>query len=137
MAMPRAPKVCSHKDCTELVHGDTRCPQHKTHRWGKGDPRTTDPRHKAWRKTVLDRDHWRCQIRYPGCIGEATIADHILAVKLGGAEHDIQNGQAACRPCSDKKSSDEGHKAAGHTVRPREQAPRGSTPHPQRPNSRP
>ncbi|CPT12036.1 Bacteriophage protein [Mycobacteroides abscessus subsp. abscessus] len=132
--MPRAPKVCSHKDCTELVHGDTRCPQHKTHRWGKGDPRTTDPRHKAWRKTVLDRDHWRCQIRYPGCIGEATIADHILAVKLGGAEHDIQNGQAACRPCSDKKSSDEGHKAAGHTVRPREQDP---TPHPQRPNSRP
>lgn len=116
---PRAPKVCTFKDCTTLVYNGHRCPSHTTHGWGKGNPRTKTPEHEAWRKAVLERDHYRCRIKYPGCAGRAGIADHITAVKFGGAPHDITNGQAACRPCHDKKSADEGNTAQGHTVRPR------------------
>lgn len=109
--MPRAPKHCAINGCMTLVRPGTHCPQHQ-HNWGKGNPRTTTPEHRAWRAEVLKRDKGQCQLRYPGvCIYRATIADHILATKLGGAPLDLNNGQAACRPCSDKKSSAEGHAA--------------------------
>lgn len=119
--MARAPKHCGVRGCTTLVPGGTRCPAHQ-HRWDNATRRASkasDTAHKAWRKAVLDRDKWQCQIRYQGCTGRATIADHILATKFGGAEHSLANGQAACRPCSDKKSADEGHQAQGHRVQPR------------------
>lgn len=116
--MPRAPRVCADPNCVTLTH-TTRCPDHTKHGWGKGNPRTKDPRHEAWRKTVLTRDHWRCQIRHPTrCIGKANIADHIIAVAFGGPEYDPANGQAACQPCSDWKSSREGNQAQGHRIRP-------------------
>ncbi|WP_074133278.1 HNH endonuclease signature motif containing protein [Mycolicibacterium houstonense] len=117
--MPRAPRVCAHPTCTTLT--PTRhCPTHTTkHRWGKGNPRTKDPRHEAWRKVVLDRAGWWCQIRYQGCTGRANQADHILAVGLGGTEYDAANGQAVCKECHKKKSADEGHIAQGHQVRSR------------------
>lgn len=109
--MPRAPKYCGKRDCYNLVTGVSFCDEHK-HNWGKGDPRTTTPEHRAWRADVLKRDKGQCQLRYQGrCIYRATIADHILAIKLGGAPYDLSNGQAACKPCSDKKSSMEGHTA--------------------------
>lgn len=108
---PRAPKYCGKRDCYTLVIGVSFCDEHK-HNWGKGNPRTTTPEHRAWRAEVLKRDKGQCQLRYQGrCIYRATIADHILAIKLGGAPYDLSNGQAACRPCSDKKSSMEGHTA--------------------------
>lgn len=110
--MPRAPKHCGYQGCTTIVPTG-RCDQHK-HGWGKGNQRTKDPRHIAWRKTVLDRAHWQCQIQYPICTGKANIADHIRAVLLGGAEYDPNNGQAACQRCHDRKSSLEGHEAQGH-----------------------
>lgn len=116
--MPRAPRVCAHPTCTTLTP-TSHCPDHTTHRWGKGNPRTSNPKHEAWRTAVLQRDHYRCQLRYTGCIGRAGIADHILATALGGAHYDLANGQAACKPCHAKKSADEGHTAQGHTVRPR------------------
>lgn len=116
--MPRAPKHCGINGCTTIVPNGQRCPTHQ-HGWGKGNPRTKDPRHIAWRKTVLDRAHWQCQIRRPNiCLGKANIADHIIATAFGGAEYDPNNGQGACKPCSDWKSSREGHQAQGHTARP-------------------
>ena len=63
------------------------------------------------------RDRHLCQLRYPGiCIGTATRCDHIVAVGLGGADTD-DNCQGACKPCHDRKTSAEGHIAAGHTPR--------------------
>jgi len=112
--MPRAPKHCGIQGCTTIVPAGTHCEQHQ-HRWGKGNKRTKDPRHIDWRKAVLARAHGACQIQYPGiCQHRATIADHIRAVGLGGAEYDVTNGQAACQPCHDRKSSLEGHAAQGH-----------------------
>lgn len=110
--MARAPKVCAHPGCTNLTTTG-RCTQHpRPHGWGRGNPRTSTPQHRAWRRQVLDRAGWWCQIQYPGiCVGHATIADHIVATAFGGPEYDLDNGQAACRPCHNRKSAIEGNLA--------------------------
>ncbi|WP_448389415.1 HNH endonuclease [Mycolicibacterium sp. XJ1904] len=109
----RAPKHCGIQGCQQLARPGQRCPAHK-HRWGRGDKRTGTTQHKARRLRVLKRDGYQCQLRYPGCIGTATICDHIIALGLGGRDAD-DNCQAACQPCSNKKASAEGHIAQGHT----------------------
>lgn len=109
--MPRAPKHCGINGCTVLVHNGQRCPDHQ-HRWGKGNPRTSTTAHRARRLRVLKRDRYQCQLRYDCCIGTATIADHTVALALGGTDEVMQ---AACKPCHDRKSSREGHLAQGHT----------------------
>jgi 5-methylcytosine-specific restriction protein A len=111
--LPRAPKHCGINGCTELVPNGQRCEQHK-HGWGKGNPRTNTRAHRDLRQRVLARDGHTCQIKYPGiCIGHATIADHVLALGLGGQDTDDAM-QAACAPCHNRKSSLEGHTAQGH-----------------------
>ena len=113
--MPRAPRICGRNGCARTVPAGQRCPAHK-HGWGKGNPRTSTPQHRAWRAQVLRNAGYQCEIRDPGiCTGTATIADHIKATAFGGAHYEVTNGQAACQPCSRKKSSDEGHIAQGHT----------------------
>jgi 5-methylcytosine-specific restriction endonuclease McrA len=57
---------------------------------------------RAWRKirlTVLARDHYTCQLGYPGCTVIATHADHILPLRFGGTNH-LANLRAACRSCN-------------------------------------
>lgn len=112
--MPRAPKQCGIQGCATIVPNGKRCPQH-THRWGKGNPRTSGQRHIAWATAVKNRDG-RCMIQLPGCTGRPDNADHIIATAFGGAQFDLTNGQAACDPCHAKKSSAEGHQAQGHTI---------------------
>ena len=62
----------------------------------------------AWLKVrafVLRRDgHW-CQIRLPGCRGEANSVDHVVELEDGGAPYDAGNLQAACRPCNSAKGN--------------------------------
>jgi 5-methylcytosine-specific restriction enzyme A len=61
----------------------------------------------AWRRAreaCLRAANWRCQIRGPGCIGAASIADHIHGIK---ADPNHRYLQAACRPCSDAKTQQE------------------------------
>lgn len=53
---------------------------------------------KALRKACLERSNYRCEIVGPGCIGKASIADHILSRKAGGKD-DIANLRSACRVC--------------------------------------
>lgn len=116
--MPRAPKPCGIKGCTVIVPNGQRCADHR-HGWptNTGATRTNTAEHRDWRTQVLQRAGHRCQIHYPDiCIGTATIADHIKATALGGAHYDLDNGQAACAPCSNRKSSLEGHIAQGHNV---------------------
>jgi 5-methylcytosine-specific restriction endonuclease McrA len=58
-----------------------------------------------WRKRrqlVLERDGHECQLRMPGCLGEATTVDHIVAVALGG-DQSMANLQAACLRCNSAK----------------------------------
>lgn len=52
------------------------------------------------RRTVLDRDHWTCQIKGPSCKQVADQVDHIIPVEHGGAWFDLDNLQAACQTCN-------------------------------------
>ena len=71
-----------------------------------GGTRTTTPQHRAWRRRVLERDNYQCQLRYPNrCTGTATEADHIIEVTDGGAAEDPANGQAVCEPCHAHKTA--------------------------------
>lgn len=117
---PRAPKLCANPTCGELVYGGQRyCPACDQPRWKPSSQSTrklksNDAKWNRLRRFVLKRDGHKCQIRYVGiCIGLASEADHITPVTQGGSDSP-SNLQAACRPCHLAKSSDEGHKAAGH-----------------------
>jgi 5-methylcytosine-specific restriction endonuclease McrA len=57
----------------------------------------------ATRKRILRRDGYECQLRAPGCLIEATIADHVVPHAEGGTD-DESNGQAACARCHDTKT---------------------------------
>lgn len=110
--MPRAPRKCPKKDCPNLITSTAYCPEHTTHGWiNGGRPRTTTTAHRAWAAQVLDRDNHQCRIQRRGCLWVATTADHVTPIAEGGAEFDLDNGQAACRPCHAKKSSEEGNRA--------------------------
>lgn len=118
--MPRARKACGFPGCLTKVRGITYCDDHQPMNW-RGDPRTSTAEHKAWRLAVLRRDHFRCQLKLPGCAGRATIGDHKVAVAFGGAELDVANGQAACSNCHAIKTqaeSREGRRRAGQTGGP-------------------
>ncbi|WP_071929098.1 HNH endonuclease signature motif containing protein [Nocardia mangyaensis] len=109
--MPRAPRKCPKPGCLNRITSAAYCPDHTTHGWGSGAARTGTREHQTWRAAVLERDSHRCQLRYTGCIGTATHADHVTPIAEGGATDELANGQAACRPCHSKKSSAEGHRA--------------------------
>ena len=104
--MPRAPKKCA--GCETRVVGKTHCPACQPIGWKSGGySRTSTTEHKAWRLEVLNRDHWWCAIRGPGCTGRTKTADHIVPVAFGGAEFDADNGQAACDVCHKVKTNRE------------------------------
>ena len=105
--------------CIELVRGKTYCDEHERQRgWQRntGVTRTDTTAHRKRRLRVLARDNHQCQLRYPGiCVGTATVCDHITPLAEGGADTDA-GCQAACLPCHNRKTSQEGHRARGHTV---------------------
>lgn len=104
--MPRAPRQCPHPGCDNRITNTRYCDDHTTHHW-TGRSHAHGAEHEAWRKTVLTRDHWTCQINGPTCTRRAKIADHITNVKAGGARYDPNNGQAACQPCHTAKTQQE------------------------------
>lgn len=60
-----------------------------------------------WRKVraeILVRDNHRCQIKGPGCTGEATEVDHITPVSMGGAWYDHENLRASCSRCNQMRN---------------------------------
>ncbi len=55
------------------------------------------------RAQVLERDGYRCQLRFPGCLELATEVDHIVPRAAGGAIFDAANLRAVCRRCHDRR----------------------------------
>ena len=116
----RAKHVCPVDGCTRLIDaGVRRCTEHASQRgWGartsSGTSRTGTAAHKARRLRILKRDP-TCRLGYPGCTLTSTVLDHVVALGLGGADTD-SNCQGICHNCSLRKSSMEGHVAAGHDV---------------------
>ena len=86
--------------------------------WQNGPSRTSDPRHKAWRLAVLTRDAWTCR----QCGAGARTADHVIPVAEGGAEHDVDNGQALCDRCHKAKTQAEAARGRVRIPRGRRQA---------------
>jgi 5-methylcytosine-specific restriction protein A len=116
--MPKAPRLCPGDDghCTHLVRHGTYCPDCTPKSWqGPRTRSSTVTSTAAWKKLrlqVLDRDGYRCQLRYPDvCTGHATQVDHVHNTAAGGAELDADNCAAACSPCNARKSSAEGKAA--------------------------
>ncbi len=111
--MPRAPKACGKDGCETRVTGRTYCEPHTPINWAKTrNPRTGSTQHKAWRRAVLDRDHWQCQIRGPHCTRKATQADHIINVKTSPhLEFEMSNGQGVCAECHAEKTQIEAQAA--------------------------
>ncbi|WP_043737687.1 HNH endonuclease [Nocardia asiatica] len=110
--MPRAPRKCPKPGCENRITNTAYCAEHTTYGWSTDSrKRTSSPEHRAQRLRILERDGYRCQLRYPNrCVGTATQMDHKTPVYRGGSDDD-SNMQAACRPCHAKKSSDEGNQA--------------------------
>lgn len=108
--------MCGERECLNLVRDAVYCPDHER-AWQGGGPhsgRLKTAAYERQRQRVLGRAGYRCQIRYADiCIHKATQVDHVIPVCEGGAA-DEANMQAACVPCHRRKSSLEGHRAAGH-----------------------
>lgn len=108
--MPRAPKHCGVNGCTTIVPSGKRCTAH-ANGW-KNSPRTASSEITStwqWRQLVpviLERDHHRCQIQYPGrCTGTATVVDKIIpASHRPDLALNQTNLRAACRACNDHKA---------------------------------
>lgn len=74
--------------------------------WGQGGSRN-------WRKIrmeVLERDHFECQLCYPGCIWTATEVHHTAGIAASGlarsqAEDDAGACIAVCQPCHQKTTA--------------------------------
>jgi 5-methylcytosine-specific restriction protein A len=114
--MPRAPKTCSHADCTALAPAGSRwCPDHHRSGWSRS-PRTasagrTNTTHwKRQRALTLQRDSHQCAIRGPRCTVTATEVDHVVPVSRGGTD-DLTNLQAACHACHAHKTAREARDA--------------------------
>ena len=102
--MPRAPKVCSHLNCTSIVYPPARrCAAHTVSGWASS-PRTESSRRtgphkwKVLRARVLQRDDRLCQIRGPRCLVVGEEVDHVIPTHLGGRDS-MDNAQCACKPC--------------------------------------
>ena len=62
--------------------------------------------HKAWRRSVLERDHFRCVKCGAGGPGVRLYADHVREITDGGDPLDVANGQTLCGPHHNEKTAE-------------------------------
>lgn len=113
--MPRAPRRCPARDCTQLIRPPARyCPDH-TIAWAGERTRsgqvTSTAAWQRLRVQILNRDRHTCQINGPACKVHADQVDHIINIAAGGAQLDPANLQAACSACNARKAHAEAAKA--------------------------
>lgn len=64
--------------------------------WAEG----SDTRWRAFRLTILERDHWLCTIKERGCTARAEHVHHIIPLARGGSKYDPGNCASACAWCN-------------------------------------
>ena len=98
-------------ECRELaVPGKSRCREHMRTGWRKRPPANRYAYGSGWAKIarqVLERDSFRCQLRYDVCVGRASQVDHIVQPEAGGTS-DPSNLRAVCRPCHARRTGRQG-----------------------------
>jgi 5-methylcytosine-specific restriction protein A len=111
--MPKAPRLCPHPGCTNLVRFQRYCLEHRPAPWSRG--RTVGQGSTyAWRtvrRQVLTRDRYQCQLAYPGCTRHATIVDHIDNLAARGVTRRValnaNDCAAVCAHCHRIKTARE------------------------------
>jgi 5-methylcytosine-specific restriction endonuclease McrA len=65
-----------------------------------------DPRHKAWRLAVLNRDNWQCRDCGRICTNRRQAhADHLIDVVVRpDLRYEVANGQCLCASCHSRKT---------------------------------
>ena len=115
--MPYLPKKpCRYPGCPNLSN-QSYCDVHKKkvnadyNRYQRDDFSKTfynTPRWRAVRKKKLTSSPFCEECVKNGTIVKATLVDHILPIKQGGAPLDITNLQSLCWSCHSRKSIQEG-----------------------------
>jgi len=108
----RAKKPCPHFGCKELTNGGY-CEAHKraidksydTHHRDKDMKRFYgSPSWRAARKVKLAKDPMCEACKRGGVLVVATVVDHILPVREGGARLAMENLQSLCHSCHSRKT---------------------------------
>ncbi len=107
----RAMKPCNHPGCGVAINAkDKYCsvhlPMHKND-YKRKIPQTgiyASTRWRKYRRWFLNRNPICAVI---DCNQEATVVDHITPVNQGGSFWNIENHQAMCKSCHDKKTATE------------------------------
>ena len=84
-----------------------RCPTHARQHERTRRPASNVRYGQGWpviRKAILERDHYRCQLRGERCTSRATTVDHVVPVRHGGT-NDPSNLLAACSWCNTSKGA--------------------------------
>jgi 5-methylcytosine-specific restriction protein A len=90
--------------------GASRCRAHSRSGWGRRPPANAYAYSSGWserRRQVLERDGYRCQLRYNVCVGRASQVDHIVQPEAGGTDA-LENLRAVCRPCHARRTGRQG-----------------------------
>ena len=116
--MPKKPKTpCRYPGCPNLVEGGGYCEEHKKvmdkqyNRYERDKKSQSFYNSKAW-KTAKAR-HLKIEplcreCKKKGLLVRATVVDHIVPIKQGGALLDEGNLQSLCWSCHSRKSAKEG-----------------------------
>lgn len=74
---------------------------------GTAASRGYDAKHRRWRRLILARDPLCQRCLAKNLVVPATVADHIIPLRHGGARFDLANGQALCRACHAVKTAED------------------------------
>ena len=107
-------RVCPTPGCPELTPGGPchTCARTADTARGTATQRGYNHKHRTlFRPKVLARAGHICQIRRPGCLGTATVADHYPLsrrelIEAGLNPYDPRHGRAACKPCHDRETAE-------------------------------
>ena len=94
--MQKAARPCSWPGCPELVIGKGDC---RRHRRPSASGEGYDVEWREFRAWYLPR-HPRCR----RCGATATVVDHKIPLRAGGARLDPRNAQSLCAPCHARKT---------------------------------
>ena len=118
--MPRrAPTPCRHPGCAALLEGPGHCDRHRpavhrnyAERRHRFDAEVGFYQSAAWRAcraAFLQAHPLCCRCDAHGLLVVATVVDHVVPIKDGGARFDWNNLQSLCVSCHNRKTAGETH----------------------------